>query len=82
MWRIESIERKVEKDRELTLTELEGDTESKLSTEVDLEMLKYSFEMQHQELKNQLKLQKANLKVEMEKQTSEKLAHVQDPKLS
>ena len=37
--------------------------------------------MQHQELKNQLKLQKANFKIELEKQNSEKLAHARDPKL-
>ena len=37
--------------------------------------------MQNQELKNQLKLQKANFKVELEKQNSEKSARARDPKL-
>ena len=65
----------------MKLSVLESDQELKVTTEVEIETLKYSFEMQHQELRNQLKLQKANFKIDLEKQTSEKLAHARDPKL-
>ena len=66
----------------MKFSELESDKELKVTTEVELEKLKYSFELQPQELKNQLKLQKVNFKVELEKKKrSEKLAHARDPKL-
>ena len=80
MARIEST-RKAGRDRELKLSELKSDKELKVITEVELEKLKYSFEMQHQELKKQLKLKKAHFYVELNKQKSEKTAHARDPKL-
>ena len=36
----------------MKLSELESDKELKVTTEVELEKLKYSFKMQHQERKN------------------------------
>ena len=44
MARIEGIAEQVERDRELKRTELETDRESKLSSEIELEKLKHSFE--------------------------------------
>ena len=78
MARIEDI---AERDRELKRTELETDKESKLSSEIELEKLKHSFEMKHLELMGQLEVQRASFKTELEKQKSEKLAHARDPKL-
>ena len=60
---------------------METDRESKLSSEIELEKLKHSFEMKHLELMGQLELQRASFKTELEKQKSEKLAHARDPKL-
>ena len=79
--RIEGIAEQAERDRELKRTELETDRESKLSSEIELEKLKHSFEMKHLELMGQLEVQRATFKTELEKQKSEKLAHVRDPKL-
>ena len=45
MARIEGIAEQAERDRELKRTELETDKESKLSSEIELEKLKHSFEM-------------------------------------
>ena len=81
MARIEGIAEQAERDRELKRTELETDRESKLSSEIELEKLKHSFEMKHLELMGQLEVQRATFKTELEKQTSEKLAHARDPKL-
>ena len=81
MARIEGIAEQAERDRELKRTELETDRESKLSSEIELEKLKHSFEMKHLELMGQLEVQTASFKTELEKQTSEKLAHARDPKL-
>ena len=81
MTRIESIERQAEKDREAKLAHIEGDKETKLATEIELEKLKYSFERQHDDLKGQMNLQKAVFKIELEKQKAEKAAHARDPKL-
>ena len=81
MARIEVIAEQAEKDRELKRTELETDRESKLSSEIELEKLKHSFEMKHLELMGQLEVQRASCKTEVEKQKSEKLAHARDPKL-
>ena len=81
MARIEGIAEQAERDRELKRTELETDKESKLSSEIELEKLKHSFEMKHLELMGQLEVQKATFKTELEKQKSEKLAHARDPKL-
>ena len=54
MARIEGIiAEQAERDRELKLTELETDSESKLSSEIELEKLKHSFEMKHLELMGQ-----------------------------
>ena len=61
-------------------TELETDRESKLSSEIELEKLKHSFEMKPLELMGQLEVQRASFGTELEKQTSEKLAHARDPK--
>ena len=47
MARIEGIAEQAERDRELKRTELETDKESKLSSEIELEKLKHSFEMKH-----------------------------------
>ena len=80
MARIESIERRAEKDREAKLAQIEGD-EAKLATEIELEKLKYSFERQHDELKGQMNLQRTVFKKELEKQKAEKVAHARDPKL-
>ena len=81
MARIESIAEQAERDRELKRTELETDRKSKLSSEIELEMLKHSFEMTHLELMGQLEVQRASFKTELEKQKSEKLAHARDQKL-
>ena len=81
MARIEGIAEQAERDRELKRTELETDKESKLSSELELEKLKHSFEMKHLELMGQLEVQRATFKTELEKQKSEKLAHARDPKL-
>ena len=81
MARIEGIAEQAERDRELKRTELETDKESKLSSEIELEKLKHSFEMKHLELMCQLEVQRASFKTELEKQKSEKLAHARDPKL-
>ena len=81
MARIEGIAEQVERDRELKWTELETDRESKLSSEIELEKLKHSFEMKHLELMGQLEVQRATFKTELEKQKSEKLEHARDPKL-
>ena len=81
MARIGGIEEQAERDRELKRTELETDRESKLSSEIELEKLKHSFEMKHLELMGQLEVQRAIFKTELEKQKSEKLAHARDPKL-
>ena len=81
MARIEGIAEQAERDRELKRTELETDKESKLSSDIELEKLKHSFEMKHLELMGQLEVQKATFKTELEKQKSEKLAHARDPKL-
>ena len=80
MARIKSIERHAEKDSEMKLSKLETDNELKVTTEIELEKLKHSFETQQLGLRNQLHLQTANFKVELEKQKSEKLAHARDPK--
>ena len=53
MARIEGIAEQAERDRELKRTELETDKESKLSSEIELEKLKHSFEMKHLELMGQ-----------------------------
>ena len=79
--RIEGIAEQAERDRELKRTELETDRESKLSSEIELEKLKYCFEMKHLELMGQLEVQRATFKTELEKQKSEMLAHARDPKL-
>ena len=81
MARIEGIAEQAERDRELKRTELETDRESKLSSEIELEKLKHSFEMKHLELMGQLEVQRASFKTELEKQKSEKLAYARDPKL-
>ena len=81
MNRIKGIAEQAEKDRELKRTELETDKESKLSSEIELEKLKHSFEMKHLKLMGQLEVQRASFKTELEKQKSEKLAHARDPKL-
>ena len=57
------------------------DTEAKLTSEIKIEKLKHSFEMKHVVLTRQLELQMASFKTELEKQTSETLAHARDPKL-
>ena len=72
MARIEGIVEQAERDRELKRTELETDRESKLSSEIELEKLKHSFEMKHLELMGQLEVQRATSKTELEKQKSEK----------
>ena len=81
MARVEGIAEQAERDRELKRTELETDRESKLSSEIELEKLKNSFEMKHLELVGQLEVQRASFKTELEKQKSEKLAHARDPKI-
>ena len=81
MVRIEGIAEPAERDGELKRTELETDKESKLSSEIELEKLKHSFEMKHLELMGQLEVQRASFKTELQKQKSEKLAHARDPKL-
>ena len=60
---------------------METDKESKLSSEIELENLKQSFEMKHLELMGQLEVQIASFKTEFEKRKSDKLAHARDPKL-
>ena len=79
MARIKGIAEQAERDRELKRTELETDRESKLSSEIELEKLKHSFEMKHLELMGQLEVERATFKTELEKQKSEKLAHARDP---
>ena len=81
MARIEGIAEQAERDRELKRAELETDRESKLSSEIEFEKLKHSFEMKHLELMGQSEVQRATFKTELEKQKSEKLAHARDPKL-
>ena len=78
---IEGIAEQAERERELKRTELETDRESKLSSEIELEKLKHSFERKHLELMGQLEVQRAKCKTELEKQKSEKLAHARDAKL-
>ena len=56
MARIEGIAEQAERDRELKRTELETDRESKLSSEIELEKLKNSFEMKHLELMGQFEV--------------------------
>ena len=63
MARIEGIVEQAERDRELKGTELETDRESKLSSEIELEKLKHSFEMKHLELMGQLEVQRATLRL-------------------
>ena len=65
-WRIESMERQAEKDREAKLAQIEGDKEAKLATEIELEKLKHSFERRHDDLKGQMNLQRAVFKVELD----------------
>ena len=81
MARIEGIAKQAERDREVKRTELETDKESKLSSEIEFEKLKHSFEMKHLELIGRLEVQRACFKTELEKQKSEKLAHARVPKL-
>ena len=52
-----------------------------MSSEIELEKLKHSFKMKYLELMGQLEVQRASFKTELEKQKSEKLAHLRDPKL-
>ena len=56
MARIKGIAEQAERDRELKRTELETDKESKLSSEIEFEKLKHSFEMKHLELMGQLEV--------------------------
>ncbi|MES9994361.1 MAG: RNase H-like domain-containing protein [Candidatus Thiodiazotropha sp.] len=63
------------------MARIESDKEAKLASEVELEKLKYTFELQHRELMNQMDLQKATFKAEIEKQKADKAAHARDPKL-
>ena len=63
MARIEGIAEQAERDRELKRTELETDRESKLSSEIELEKLKHSFEMKHLELMGQLEVQRQLLRL-------------------
>ena len=58
MARIEGIADQAERDRELKRTELETDRKSKLSSEIEMEKLKHSFEMKHLELMGQLEVQR------------------------
>ena len=81
MARIEGITEQAEKDMELKQTELETNRESKLSSEIELEILTHSFEMKHLELMGLLEVQRVSFKTQVEKQKSEKLAHARDPKL-
>ena len=60
---------------------METDRVSKLSSEIELDKLKHSFEMKRLELMGQLEVQRASFKTELEKQKSEKLAHARDTKL-
>ena len=69
--RFEGIAEQDERDRERKRTELETDKESKLSSEIELEKLKHSFEMKHLELMGQLEVQRASFKTELEKQKYE-----------
>lgn len=62
------------------VAEMEGDTDAKLATEVELEKLKYSFERRHDELKGLMNLQTAAFKVEFKKHKAEKVAHARDPR--
>ena len=64
--RIEGIAKQAERDRELKRTEFKTDRESKLSSEIELEKLKHSFEMKHLELMGQLEVQRASFKNELE----------------
>ena len=59
---IEGIAEQAERDGELKRTELETDRESNLSSEIELEKLKHSFEMKHLELMGQLEVQRASFK--------------------
>ena len=58
---------------------METDVESKLSSEIELEKLKHSFEMKNLELMGLLEVQRESFNIELEKQKSEKLAHARDP---
>ena len=71
MARIEGIAEQAERARELKRTDLETDRESKLSSEIELEKLKHSFEMKHLELMGQSEVQRATFKTELEKHKSE-----------
>ena len=82
MARIEGIAAQAERDGELKRTELETDKDSKLSSKIELEKLKHSFEMKHLEFMGQLEVRRASFKTKIEKQKSEKLAHVPNQKLS
>ena len=64
MARTEGIAEQAERDKELKRTELETDRESKLLSEIELEKLKHSFEMEHLELMSQLEVQRASFKTE------------------
>ena len=64
MARIEGITEQAERDWELKLTESETHRQSKLSSEIELENLKHSFEMKHLEILGQLEVQKASFKTE------------------
>ena len=66
MARIQGIADQAERDRELKRTELETDKESKLSSEIELEKLKHSFEMKHLEIMGQYEVQRASFKTELE----------------
>ena len=46
---------------------IESDKESKMASEIVLEKLQHSFEMQQLELPRQLELQRASFKTELEK---------------
>ena len=56
MAQIKDIAEQAERERELKQTELETDRESKLSSEIELEKLKHSFEVKHLELIGQLEV--------------------------
>ena len=75
MARIEGMAEQAERDRELKRTELETDRESKLSSEIELEKLKHSYEMNYLELMGQLEVQRASFQTQFETQKSENLAH-------
>ena len=80
MAQIDSIAMQAVKDRYLKRTEIESDKELKLASEIELETLKHSFEMQQLELTRQF-LRRESFNTALEKQQSEKLAHERDSKL-